>query len=312
MIKNRLYLIVSGAIFIGVVILLISVFQKYLPFFLHSTIYYCQNIISTVSVQLLPRIASKPLYLGFFAILGFISFGFFALVLQMLKEGKQFKQAILPYGKLQNVTKKLTIINQVRIIKNHKPLAICYGIFRPKIYISSGLLKIVNQHELRAILTHEKYHLDNQDNFLMLMASVVQNILPFFPIIKDFIKHYRIQRELEADAYAVTGNNDNKHLISALGKLIRDEPQYAFIGSSGLSVFDTLETRIRYLVYKKEYRPRVTNINSVISGFFLFVLLALFLVPIQATELHNLRGDALMTCVSSNKCSSSCKNNITN
>ncbi|MDO8610469.1 MAG: M56 family metallopeptidase [bacterium] len=310
MTKHRIYLIVLGVISIGVAILLVSVCQKYLPFLFHSTIYYCQNIIRTVSIQLLPTIASKPLFISFLAVLGFIGFRLFSLAVQFLKERKQFQQAIIPYGELKKTAQKLGIINQVRMIRNHKPLAICFGIFQPKIYISTGLLKIVNAGELRAILTHEKYHLNSRDNLVMLMASVVQSLFPFFPIIKDFIKHYRIQRELEADTHAVTGHNDNKHLISALEKLIRNEPQYAFIGSSGLGVFDTLETRIRYLVYKTGYQPKVSIINSAISGIALFLLLFLSLVPVQATELHDRWGDALMTCVSSNKCSASCKNNI--
>src|SRR3989344_9371808 len=152
MIKNKSYAIVLGIITLSVVGLLVSVCQKYLPFFLHSTIYYCQNVIKTVSVQLLPTIASKPLFIGFLAILGFIGFSLFALAFQLLKEGKQFQQVILPYGKLQRVAQKLAIVNKVRMIKNHKPLAICFGFFRPSIYISSGLLKIVNPNELRAIL----------------------------------------------------------------------------------------------------------------------------------------------------------------
>ena len=310
MIKNKLYAIVLGMIVFGVVGLLVSVCQKYLPFFLHSTIYYCQNVIRTASVQLLPTIVSRPLFIGLLAFLSLIGMRFFVLTYNFLKEGKQFQHSTLPYGDLWKIAQELTIENQVRMIKTKKTLAACFGIFKPKIFISSGLLKIATAGELRAILTHEKYHLDHKDNFVMLVASIVQNFFPFFPVIKDFIKHYRIQRELEADAHAVTGHNDSKHLISALEKLIRNESQYAFIGASGLGVFDTLEARIRYLVYKKEYRPKVTIINSVISVFFLFILLVLFLIPVQATELHDFEGDAIMTCVSSNKCASSCKDNI--
>src|SRR3972149_3186705 len=100
MIKNKSYAIVLGIITLSVVGLLVSVCQKYLPFFLHSTIYYCQNFINTVSAKSLPAIASKPLFIGLLAILGFIGFRLFELAIQLLKEGKQFQQAILPYGKL--------------------------------------------------------------------------------------------------------------------------------------------------------------------------------------------------------------------
>lgn len=310
MTKHKSYVIVLGIIVLSIVSLLVSVCQKYLPFFLHSTIYYCQNIIQTVSVQPLSMIASKPLFVGSLAVMSFIGFRLFALAVQLLKERKQFQHSISPHGELQRITQELTIAAQVRMIKTSQPLAICFGIFRPKIYISSGLLKIVNTNELRAILTHEKYHLDHRDNLVMLMASVVQNLLPFFPIIKDFIKHYRIQRELEADAVAITDHNGNIHLVSALEKLIQHEPQYALVGASGLGVFDTLETRIRYLVHKTKYKPTITFKNGVISGVFLLVFLALSLAPVQAIEFHDLGGDAIMTCVSSNECASSCKANI--
>jgi beta-lactamase regulating signal transducer with metallopeptidase domain len=310
MTKRKTYLIILGIIALSVVGLLVSVCQKYLPFFLHSTIYYCQNIIQTVSAQPLSMIASKPLFVGFLAVMSFIGLRLFVLVVQLLKEKKQFRQATLPHGELQRVAQELTIADQVRMIKERRPLAICFGIFQPKIYISSGLLKIVDANELRAILTHEKYHLDHRDNLAMLTASIVQNLLPFFPIVKDFIKHYRIQRELEADAAATCDRNNNTHLISALEKLIQYEPQYAFVGASGLGVFDTLETRIRYLVHKTKYKPRVTVANVVVSGISLFVLLSLSLAPVQAIEFHDLGGDAIMTCVSSNECASSCKANI--
>lgn len=310
MTKHKYYVIVLGIIALSIVSLLVFVCQKYLPFFLHSTIYYCQNVISTLSNQALPTIANRPLFIGFLAVVGLIGFRLIALVTQLLKEGKQFRHAVIPQGELLRSSKESAIEKQVRMIKTDRPLAICFGIFQPKIYISSGLLKIVNTDELRAILAHEKYHLDHKDNLVMLLASVVQNLLPFFPIIKDFIKNYRIQRELEADASAVAGRNNSAHLISVLEKLIQYEPQYVFVGASGLGFFDTLETRIRYLVHKTEYQPRITILNGAISGVSLFLLLALSVAPVQAIELHDLGGDAIITCVSNNECAASCKESI--
>lgn len=310
MIKNKTYVIILGIITLSVISLLALVCQKYLPFLFHSTIYYCQNIIRTVSVQLLPSHVGRPLFIGLLIIFGLIVIRFFTLIYNFLKERKKFQHAAFSYGELQKIARGLRIESKVKVIKDYKPLAICFGIFQPKIYISSGLLKIVNNGELRVILAHEKYHLESRDNFLMLIAFVIQSFFPFFPIIKDFIKYFRIQRELEADTYAITNHNKNGYLISALKKLIRYEPQHALIASSGLGVFDTLETRIRYLVYKTKYRPKITIINGVVSGFFLFVLIALSLVPVQATDLHDRGNDTLMACISSDKCSSICKDNI--
>lgn len=310
MIKNKSYIVALGMISLSVIGLLALVCQKYLPFLFHSTIYYCQNIIRNVSVQLLPTQVGEPFFIGLLIIFGLIIIRFFTLTHNFLKERKKFQHATFSDGELQKIAWGLRIENKVRVINDHKPLAICFGIFQPKIYISSGLLKIVNNGELRVILAHEKYHLESRDNLLMLIAFVIQSFFPFFPIIKDFIKHYRIQRELEADTYAITNQNENRFLISALEKLIRNEPQNALIASSGLGVFDTLETRIRYLVYKTKYRPRINIINGVVSGFFLFVLIILSLVPVQATDLHDRGNDVLMTCISSDKCSSICKDNI--
>ena len=185
------------------------------------------------------------------------------------------------------------------MVKDSQPLAVCFGIFQPKIYLSSSLLRIASLEELRVILLHEKYHLDHHDNLSLFIATVIQASLPFFPIINDYIASYRIQREIDADGAATMSGST--HLLSALKKLIQAEPQYAFISASGLGVFETLATRIGYLVYKTEYHPKVSLINCVISVIFLFAFLTLTLAPIQAIEYHEQGRDAVMVCITNNK-----------
>ncbi len=307
---NKAQTVFLGVVALSVITLLVSVFQKYLPFFLHSTIYYCQNVIRTLSTQSLPTPTSKLLLISFLLVIGFMGFRLIAIFTQSLKERKQFQHASPPHGELQRLARELTIERNVQVIKNHQPLAVCFGVFQPRIYISSGLLKLVSNEELYAILLHEKYHLDHKDNLVMFLATVVQHLLPFFPVVNDFIEHYRIQRELEADAIATNQNTESTHLISALEKLIKHEPQYAYVGASGLGVFDTLETRIRYLIYKTEYQPKFTIKNSLISLVSLFIFLALSWAPVQAIEFHDLGADAIMTCVSNSECATSCKGSI--
>lgn len=57
------------------------------------------------------------------------------------------------------LTDKYELVDKVKIILDRKPLAFCLGFFQPKIYLSTGLIKLMNGSELEAIILHEKYHL---------------------------------------------------------------------------------------------------------------------------------------------------------
>lgn len=51
-----------------------------------------------------------------------------------------------------------------RILESSQPLAWCGGLWRPKIYLSRGLLAQLDQQQLQVVLAHEQTHARQRDN----------------------------------------------------------------------------------------------------------------------------------------------------
>ena len=66
-------------------------------------------------------------------------------------------------------------------------MAFCLGFFRPKIYLSTGLTKLMNGPELEAIILHEKYHLLKRDNIFLTAVNFIKQLFLPFPILADLL-----------------------------------------------------------------------------------------------------------------------------
>ena len=295
-------------IFAGLILLLgtssLVFLQKLSPLLSH-TIYYCQSIINSLTMPI-------PYYLGAIPFLLFFIFVLIATV-----------KLLIVYVKVQFLRKKLTrqfkfntgfnklliklhLTDKTYLIENEKQFAFCLGVRHPKIYVSTGLLDSVTLQEAEAVLRHERYHLRNRDTLTMLIASIGQSLFPFFPLISDFLRNYRVEREIKADAEAIQGQASEKPLVSILKKLLA-MPSVAMMTHAAIADHDTLEPRIRALV-GKDFRFRTFKLKHVfISLFSVFVMSIITLAPVQAVEIHHQGEDAMMICPQNDKCLNACK-----
>ena len=184
---------------------------------------------------------------------------------------------------LTKILDELDLSNELFLVNDQKVFAYCLGIRKPKIYISTELVKKMTRKELKAILLHEKYHLENKDPLIMLFVTTVQHLFPFFPFISDLIRNYRIDREILADKEAIKLLGAAP-LISTLKKLLNLEAA-SFAFTVGVSELDTLEPRIRALVRKDRRFQKYQPVNIVVSLFSLFIIAGFLLVPVRAEEL---------------------------
>lgn len=190
---------------------------------------------------------------------------------------------------------RLGLKGKATLIKSDKQFAFCLGVRTPKIYFSTGLVSQLSIKELEAVLRHEQYHLENRDTFIMIVASVAHSLFPFFPLVSDLIKRYRIEREIEADKFAVTKIGDQSSLISALKKLLAF-PTIETVAVAAIADQDTLEPRI-YSLVNKPYVRRQFRIRHLLITLFSSVVLATILVmPVHAKELHHEEHDVMMLC----------------
>ncbi|ERI07869.1 M56 family metallopeptidase [Aneurinibacillus aneurinilyticus] len=113
--------------------------------------------------------------------------------------------------------------NQDIIVINHEQLlAFTMGFRRPCIVLSTGLIEILEDHELEAVVEHETFHQQNYDSLKIFTLQLISQSLWFIPLTKWSYRNYKIISELLADEYAIQKMGSELGLGSALLKLIKN------------------------------------------------------------------------------------------
>lgn len=302
------------AIFIGLLGILFvvtaAILQKYIPLLLHHTVYYCQELLNSFSIQL-PKGLGTSMFTVALILVGVITAKFAMTFIKIQRFRAKLLSKRISNKQLEVLENKLSLKGLVIIIKDSKPQAFCFGIRNPKIYLSTGILQLADIQELEAVLRHEKYHLEHKDSLTLLIGSVTASLFPFFPVLTDLVHQYRIKRELNADQAVTNSMTSASSLLSVLKKLINQEyaPTYAF--TSSLAESDTLELRIKTLLKQKDTRHNISFVRIGISLISALVMYTLLIAPVNAIELHDGEQDAMMLCMQGDECVSWCKEHAT-
>lgn len=285
----------------------IIVIYKYFLVLIHHGLYYCQEMAKSLNLQL-PSEYGK--ILGGILVLAvvFTLFKLFKSVLNIFA----FRKSLLSKkhehpASLMHLSVSLGIQEKVLVFTQTKPQAFCFGIRNTKIYISTGLVQLMNQKELEVILRHEKYHLEHRDTLTLLLATMIESLFPFFPVVSDFIRVYRTDREVAADNAAITNVTDKQSLKDVLRKLIQYETDINPILLPAMMSVDTLEARIRSMNLIDNTYKKIGLRNLGLSILSLVALLGLMLTPVNAIELHEDGRDVVLLCNDSAHCESVCR-----
>ena len=285
------------------------VLYKMLPLFFWHTVYYCQQTFRIYSLQI-PR---QVTFL-FVSLTGLFLLSFFIKLSHTLWKQYFFRKSLVKnvtaYAALMPLLKKLRLQKHVSVVNSMHPFAFCLGLRSPHIYLSTQVIRTMNQQELEAILWHEKYHLEHKDSLTLFIAFLAQFLFPFFPIISDLLQQYKIEREIQADNVAIKKLETKEPLINVLKKLLQT-PASSLLFASAIGESVTLESRIRSLINEKPPLPRIKKRNIIISMFSFGLLIASIAVPVHATEVHTSRQDSMMVCLEGNNCASWCKEHNT-
>jgi hypothetical protein len=146
----------------------------------------------------------------------------------------------------------LELTDRIDIVVHDAPEAFCYGLVRPRICLTSGLVAVLSPQELEAVLRHERHHLRQGDPLRTLGWTILSGT---FWWLEDRAEHAHLVRELAADR-AVIAEQGRSSLASALLKLLTT-PRAGGLSStdmaiSGLSVTDA---RIDQLVRSEQLAP---------------------------------------------------------
>lgn len=299
------YLLVFIGLFIVLSISVGLLLYKFFPLLIHHTIYYCREMIHSLSFQI-PSGLGMVVFITISITLLITALKLFSMFKHIYTFRKQLLKNVSPARSVTLLLKEMLLIDKVVVVQNDKPFAFCFGIRSPKIYISTKLISLVTIPELKTILLHELYHLKHRDALTLLVANIAASLFPFFPILSDLITSYRTVREILADKAAIKGNA-HKHLISIFRKLLLYEPTNTYSVIPAIADPQTLDARIKSLVKGVHYRHRVVLQNAFIS-FFSLCLIALFIItPVKAIELHESGHDVMLLCSNSQGCASYCR-----
>jgi beta-lactamase regulating signal transducer with metallopeptidase domain len=290
----------STVLLVGTVLALIAgtfaIAGKIAPFLTH-TFTYCESIVKSISWQMPPWIVYSLVITG--VSLGLVTLA--KIVMVAIHAIKLHQKKIKYHFSVEQTAAlyKLGLKNQLIIIEDSHPVAFCFGLMHPSIYIADSLLTILSLKEFETILRHEKYHLEHKDTHIMLGIYVIRHFFPFFPLLTDLIRNYRIEREIRADEAAMKGTGERDSLISVLKKLLQyDSAIYSF--APALADEETLDARIQALVNNNYHFHSFNPINLAISLISLGILGGIFFVPVLASETDT-HKNAVMVCFYSNE-----------
>lgn len=292
---NKNFILFSGlSLLIGVTLFLIL--QKTSPLIGHAS-YYCQSFINNHFFHIPYYISIVPFALmGLILISPFIKVSFSVIKVKFLKQNLEEKA--VTNMMLIDVLKNLELEKKTVIVRSNKKFAFCLGIKNPKIYLSTGLISKLSSKETEAVLLHEQYHLESWDNLIQVIASATYVLFPLFPLLKDLIEKYKIEREIKADGFAVEKIGDSEPLINALRKFLLF-PNFESIPVAAIADHETLESRIHSLITKNYNHGHFKLAHLFITLVSAFIIGAIFVFPVDAKEIHHQSKDIVVfSCTS--------------
>ena len=280
--KLNKYLLIFSSLFLFLFLSYLIILYKFFPVLFHHTIYFCQEMIKSLSLGLPGDIGNFIFALLTISIIYTLA-KFLASITKIFSFRKNLYQFVTINKSLNPLLKKLKLENKVVILKNVRPFAFCFGIRNPKIYISTKLLKITGPAEIEVILRHEKYHLDRKDTLIQLLAVLIESLFPFFPVFSDFIRNYRQDREINADRAAVRASDGKRFLSSALQNLLHYDPAPLPLVPAFTDV-NTIETRIKTLLNLDVLEKKFPTENMLLSLMSFIMLFGLTVTPVKGTD----------------------------
>ncbi len=118
---------------------------------------------------------------------------------------------------LAGLTEALALSHRVTLVEDVEAYAFAAGLARPRIWLSSGLVALLDEAELAAVLRHERHHVQRRDPLRVLLARSLAHGLFFLPAAGALRDLYMEAKEREADA----ASGANHALAAALLKLLR-------------------------------------------------------------------------------------------
>lgn len=129
------------------------------------------------------------------------------------------RAAIILPPRLESLFWKYQLGQQVIVFEETRPAAFTAGLIAPRIFLSTGLLQLMDDDELEAVLLHERSHLRHRDPASLLLGRSLSIACPFAPVVRELVRRHQAAVELAADEEVVATMGHAHGLSSAIVKL---------------------------------------------------------------------------------------------
>jgi Zn-dependent protease with chaperone function len=108
-----------------------------------------------------------------------------------------------PSARLASASRQAGLPGQVVQVADASPYAFTYGIWHPRVVVSTGLAEVATPEELVAVLRHENHHVRNRDPLKVLALRNWASAFFLIPLIGAVLERILDRQELKADQAAL-------------------------------------------------------------------------------------------------------------
>ncbi|CAG7644493.1 Protease HtpX [Paenibacillus solanacearum] len=165
------------------------------------------------------------------------------------------------------------------VVRCERPVAFTMGFVRRDVFLTTGLLELLDAKEIEAVIHHERFHGRHADPLKTFLLSLFATMFWYIPLMKWFHQQYKIARELLADQYAIDRMGTSADIGSALLKLMKKGLPAGPMSLAHVSFADTsVNYRIRQILDPEEKAPLKLPLTlTMISVHIMLSLTILFL-----------------------------------
>lgn len=91
------------------------------------------------------------------------------------------------------------LLAEARVVDHALPVAYCLPGLRPRVVLSSGVVALLSDEELRAVLAHEKAHVDQRHDLVVLPFVALRDTFPALPGVRTAVREVALLVEMLAD-----------------------------------------------------------------------------------------------------------------
>lgn len=156
------------------------------------------------------------------------------------------------------------------VVKDEKFIALTIGFIRPRIIVSTGVISMFSNHEVEAILLHEKYHCRNRDPLKMFLLALILDGLGYIPTMKAMVRDFKTWKELLADRFAIKQMGTEYYLGNVLLKLsnvgkMQHSTAVAYFAENAINyrIMQILEPKQRIRVPMSDFKPLLLTLSLI-------------------------------------------------